>query len=109
MPKATKIKTKRTVFIVEEGEKVCVAVQTIDDRLRRASILRVSESMQYRWSFVQVQKASGEAHTICLENEQDIPLTLESQITENGVGRPQGFGFITWVELWSSLRKCKDV
>ena len=76
MPSATKTKTKRTVFIVEEGEKVCVAVQTTDDRLRRASLLRVSESMQYQWSFVQVQKASGEAHTIYLEIVQGIPLTL---------------------------------
>lgn len=76
MPKATKTKTKRTVFIVEEGEKVCVAVQTTDGRLRRASLLRVSESMQYRWSFVQVQKASGEVRTIYLEIVQGIPLTL---------------------------------
>jgi hypothetical protein len=32
--------------------------------------------MQYQWSFVQVQKASGEAHTIYLEIVQGIPLTL---------------------------------
>jgi hypothetical protein len=97
------------MFIVEEGEKVCVAVQTTDDRLRRASLLRVFESTQYRWSFSRVRKALDEARTTFLGIEQDIPLTIYSQISENGVGRPQGFGSVTWVELWSSLRKCKVV
>jgi hypothetical protein len=97
------------MFIVEEGEKVCVGVQTTDDRLRRASLPRVSESMQYPSSSARVRKAWGEVRTTFLGIEQGIPLTIYSWISENGVGRLEGFGSVTWVELWSSLRKCKVV
>jgi len=76
MPRATKSKTSKTMFIVEEGEKVCVDVQTIDDRLRRASLPRVSESTQHRSSFARVHRVWGGVRTTFLGNARGIPLTI---------------------------------